>query len=226
MFALLTVAAGIFFHEFLREVANRLTRKLIGKFLKDEPRLKVDITTFREDEENSRWIIRAAVTNVGKHKALKCEGFWSVFDANYHKFTSSNSVFWVPDSDDDYDYEDKNRRIRDLECNERTYCWIDVDIDNSPIEGIVIKGIYMFPYGLNPGLYYMAIIIEYGQFRSFDFLELNVKSKIKPTDNFAKLNDKIEIFWGANYSLRRLWRKRFLNNFIREHDYHDALRPV
>lgn len=199
-----------------------LIEKLIGT-LTNRPRLKIEITSFIPDSENNRWIIRAKVINVGKIEAKKCEGFWSIFDANFREVESGVSVFWSLESDDDYNYKDYDRRTKDLEYYDRAYCWAEIEINRNPVEG---TNYYLFPYNLEPKKFYLTIILEYGQFKSFEFLEIAIISRISHSDDFETVNNNINISWPPRWSLCTLKKRCSLTRVIKTYDYHEHIRPT
>jgi hypothetical protein len=144
-----------------------LFEKIIGYIL-NRPLLKIDIISFRPDTSERRWIFRSSVMNYGQKTANDCEGFWSLFDDKLHEVTCGMAVFWSPKSDDDYDYKNKDCRVTPIKFNERRFCWAEIDITPEPIKD---TNYYLFPYNGSYGIYTLAIIIEYGQFKSYDFIE-------------------------------------------------------
>ena len=196
--------------------------KYILKVRSSRPRLKVEIISSRPDNQNSRWIFRAKVVNISKVTSKKCEGFWSIFDSKYQNLESGVSVFWTPELDNNYDYKKRSQKVRDLEPHETAYCWIEISIESHPVEGKY----YLFPYDTKPGMFYMAVVLIYGQFKSFDFLGLNITSIIDRSDDFAGVSGKIEPSWTTRKGLYGLIRRCFLNKFIRSCDYHNYIRPT
>jgi hypothetical protein len=187
------------------------------------PKLKVQIVSFRPDQDAGRWVFRTKVTNIGGVKAKRVEAFWSVFDASYNWSEGGMSVFWSPESDNDHDYEDRSRRTRDLEGYDRTYCWAEIDICASPVKG---TDTCMFPYDSSPGRYYIAVILEYGSFKAFDFVGLKIDARIEPCEDFSAAFNKIDVSWDVRKGVRGVKARRALAKTIRRWNYHDSIRPL
>lgn len=62
-----------------------------------------------------------------------------------------------------------------LEFNERRFCWAKLDVTSAAVVG---TNIHLFPYVCAEALYTCALIVEYGQYKSFDFVSIEVPERI------------------------------------------------
>jgi hypothetical protein len=194
--------------------------KMIGA-VSNRPHLKIDIISFRPDLSGSRWIFRSSVMNYGRIIANNCEGFWSLFDENLKEITCGMAVFWSPKSDNDYDYKHKERRATAIEFNERRFCWAEIDITPEPIKDTTY---FLFPYDGSKGIYTLAMIVEYGQYKSFDLIELSIPSRITLSTSPEILNENIN--WYKPHFLKRILKRWHLGRHIKRIDYHNYIRLV
>lgn len=199
-----------------------LVSKVIGR-TSNRPRLGVRIISFRPDPAAKRWVFRASVLNYGRIGAVGCEGFWSLFDPALREVSSGTGVFWAPAADNDYDFENRNSKSTTIGFNERRFCWAELDVTPEPIEKTNIR---LFPYDSAHGLYTFALVIEYGQYKSFDFVGLNVPKSINASTPLDQVAEKIDLQWKHRCGLRGQRRFLRLRTFIAQQDYHNYVRPT
>ena len=189
----------------------------IGIF-SNRPRLDVKIIESYTDIKNSRFVYRASVINLGRVEARNCEGFWAIFDSKGIELSSGTSVYWSPEEDNDYDFKKRNRNKPVIQFNERRFCFAEIDM---PRESI---GKYFFPFGDSLGKHILVMIIEYGKYKAFDFIYLNILNRLSPNDS----NEKIEsnISWEWPNKLQHVKQYAKLKKHISKIDYHNYIRPV
>ena len=205
--------------------ANFLTN-LIGRiadFWFNRPRLGIKIILFRPDTVQKRLIFRASVLNYGRVIASNCEGFWTIFSPDLHEISSGGSVFWCPPHDEDYNFENRVLTSVDIEYNEKRFCWAELYITEAPVNG---TNIHLFPYDYPAGRYIFALVIEYGMFRSFDFLGVDIPGRILSPMSVNDAIEKLEIYWNHRRGLKGILRSRQLKSFISKTDYHNYVRPT
>jgi hypothetical protein len=202
---------------FLIDLADK-TRGLILS----QPSLVIRILSVRLDSRKSRWVIRASVLNRGREEAFSCEGFWSVFDPTLRVKESGTSFYWSPLADDDYDFENRNERIATIKFNERRFCWAEFDILQGQSDG----GVSLFPCNGTEGQHVLALILECGRFKAYDYIVLNMPD---PFGIGGLLDQGLGIFDvginrpGGLMEFRRRWR---LRRSIRCMDFHNYVRPT
>jgi hypothetical protein len=202
---------------FLIDLADRTRGVLLS-----QPSLVMKILTVRLDSVKSRWIVRTSVLNRGREEALSCEGFWSVFDPTLRIKVSGTSCYWSPLTDDDYDFENRNERIANIRFNERRFCWAELDVVQEQGHG----GIGLFPSNGAEGQHVLAMIVECGRFKAYDYIALNMPD---PFGIGGLLDRDPRIFDiginrpGGLKEFRRRWRVR---RYIRYIDFHNYVRPT
>jgi hypothetical protein len=200
--------------------------ELLNRFLgraEEKPRLVISFQKFHPDFKGGRLVFRAAVTNKGKGTAKNCEGFWAVFDSHLNELEASTSVFWSPLTDDDYNFRDRTSKLRTLDYNERAFCWVELSLNYVELEG---KKHYFFPIESSPGKYYVVLIYEYGQFKSFNLLQFDIKERILHNDNPEVFQDRIQLNWSASKGFKGFRLRRSLARVINATDYHEHIRPT
>jgi len=203
-----------------------LLTDLVGRIAaarSNRPRLGVRIILYRGDMARQRLIFRASVLNYGRVAASDSHGFWTIFTPDLEELSSGRSVFWSPANDEDYDFQDRRFTSAAVEYNERRFCWAELVITESPVAGTNIR---LFPYDHPAGRYTFALLVEYGQYKSFDFVGLDLPARIRPK---TPVNDAIHTL-GVSWSRRR-WvggflRSRRLARFVAKTDYHNYVRPT
>lgn len=191
----------------------------IGAFY-NRPRLVINILETSTDLKRSRLVYRASVINNGRIEASHCEGFWAIFNSQGKEISAGTSVYWAPKEDNDYDFLKKDIESCSIKYNERRYCFAEIDIPKEP----VAKNYYFFPYDGSIGRYSLALIIEYGKYKSFNFIYLNIAGKLSPKDSNDKIDSKIIWKWPNKFQ-HISSSIRFINH-ISKTDYHNYIRPV
>lgn len=161
--------------------------------------------------------------NCGRVVASDCMGFWTIFDPSLREISSGRGVFWSPVVDNDYDFLNRESTAAAIEFNERRYCWAELDVINVPVEG---TGTHLFPYECPEGLYTFALVIEYGQYKSFDFLGMAVLERISSSIKVKDAIDKLKLNWNLRRGVRGFVRYKRLNKFIAKMDYQNYIRPT
>lgn len=197
---------------------------LVGKIAgahSNRPQLSVEILSFRPDRKGNRWVFRASVHNQGRVVADGCEGFWSLFNPQLKELSSGTSVFWAPQSDDDYDFKNRTCRTARLEYNERRFCWAEIELDTSSRGD---RGLRFFGDDGSVGLYTFAIVIEYGQFKAFDFVVINVPHDIVSLSS----DDEVWDFAPSRGAggVRGVLHRSRVRKHISRIDYHNYVRPT
>jgi len=193
----------------------------IGGVLSKRPRLSVEIIRFRPDSKDKRWIFRASVINRGPLAADGCEGYWSLFNPQLQEISAGTGVFWAPQSDDDYDFENRTFRTARLEYNERRFCWAEMELIAKSENG---SEMHFFPYDGSVGPHTFAIVIEYCQFKAFDFVVINVPCRFTSSCQFDEVSDSIQ--WGQPGGLRGMLHRFKVRKHIVNVDYHEYMRPT
>ena len=168
-------------------------------------------------------MFRASVLNYGRAVASDCEGFWTVFGPGFQELESGSTVFWSPGADDDYDFQNRKFTSAVIKFNERRFCWAEFDVVSTPVKGTRIQ---LFPYACPAALFIFALVVQYGQYKSFDFVGLEVPKRIQTGVPAEGAIEKIEVKWDHNRGLRGLVRSYRMNRFIAETDYHNYVRPT
>ncbi len=195
----------------------------VSSKLRQRPWLTVRIVLYRPEPSAERLVFRASVLNRGRLAATGCEGFWSVFDPVLKEISSGAAVFWTSPEDNDYDFRDRSCRRVTIETNERRFCWAELDLTPEPVRPTEI---HLFPYNHSPGLYTFALLIEYGQYKSFDFVGINVPRRIGVSAPVDKVPERIGVQWEHHRGLRGLIRRCLVYRLIKQHDYHEYVRPT
>jgi hypothetical protein len=199
-----------------------LDDRLLAGLLR-RPWLSVSLATLRLDSKKRRWVLRAGVTNRGIMTAKRCEAFWTVFDPRLKDVESSTSVYWSPLTDDDYDFQNRDLHTVDIEPHERRFCWADMPLDVHLADGAPAN---FFPGGDFIGPHALAVVVQYGQFKAFDYTIVDMSHPFGGSD---KLFGEIEVFdvgLGHARTVRELRRWCTLCRFIRTVDYHQYVRPT
>jgi hypothetical protein len=199
---------------------------LIGRIAyvrSNRPRLAVKIILYRPDKGRKRLVFRASVLNCGQVIASHCEGFWTIFAPDFSEVSSGNSVFWCPADDKDWNFQNREFRSAAIGYNERRFCWAELDITRMPVEGTNIR---LFPYSCASGCYAFALVVEYGQYRSFDFVGIDIPKYILGSASEGDAIDMISVRWQYRHGLSGLRHARRIRKFVASTDYHNYVRPT
>jgi hypothetical protein len=187
------------------------------------PWLSVRLATLRLDGHRRRWVLRAGVTNRGILTARRCEGYWTVFDPKLTDIESATSVYWSPLKDDDHDFKDRALDTVDIEPHERRFCWAELPLNVHSADGTRET---FFPSGHHVGTHAIAIIVQYGQFKSFDYIVLNMPDPFGSGGNLCEGTSVFDIGLAHGRTLKEFKRWWRLSRFIRNVDYHEYVRPT
>jgi hypothetical protein len=131
-------------------------------------------------------------------------------------------VFWSP-ANDDYDFRNRQLTSATLEFNERRFCWAELDVTNAAVVG---TSIHLFPYICPEGLYTFALIVEYGQYKSFDFVGIEVPKRIPSSVSEFDAIQQVGVQWSSRRGPKGLWRTWRIRNSVANTDYHNYVRPT
>jgi len=189
----------------------------------NRPRLGVRIIGVRYDVSQKRLVFRAEVLNYGHLAAMHCEPFWSVFSPTADEISSGMGVFWSPAADDDYDFVNRDARSLTIDYNIRRFCWAELDVSSAPVEGF---DVYTFPYEHPAGIYPFAVIVEYGRYKSFDLIGIEIKEQITRSVPESEAIEALGMRWryGRRWGMRPGFRK--IRTFISRTDYHNYVRAT
>jgi hypothetical protein len=201
---------------------TELTAKILGS-RSNRPRLGVRILSFRPDRDDRRLVFRASVLNYGRIIASDCAGYWTILDPGLRELSSGQGVFWSPTNDDDYDFRNRQFTSATIEFNERRFCWAELDVTSAAVEG---TGVNLFPYDCTKGVYAFTLIVEYGQYKSFDFVGIEVPDRIPTTVSERDAIQGIEVRWKHRRGLGGLRRGQRIQSFVANTDYHNYVRPI
>ena len=195
----------------------------IWKYRENRPNLKTKINLIRFDKEKTRIVFKSKVINIGKKDAICCEGHFDVFRNSNFNSIIAGTCCWRSKKEEDYNFERENIKYTDLKPGDWEENWFDLDITNQKIDNINGKEIYLFPYDEGKGIFFVASIITYGNYKSFDFLELLIKDDIRANDDFEEVMQKIEFRFEIPKK-RKFERK--LKKIINKIEYHEHTSPT
>ena len=110
-----------------------------------------------------------------------------------------------------------------LEFNERPFCWAELDVTNATVVG---TNIHLFPYVRAEGLYTLALIVEYGQYKSFEFVGIEVPERMPSSISEVDAIQQVCVEWNSRHGPKGLWRTWRIRNFVANTDYHNYVRPT